>query len=330
MSEPISENIIIDGAPVIVDIDRPGQQARLAFDASSNQEINIGISEIKYDTDSALVGLAASLISPDGAVLEQKIIVGNRNNELDVEPLATSGSYVIVIQPEDALTVGLKLTLSEPIVQAIEIGGASENVNLDRPGQDIRFTFEGTIGQRLSLGVSNVGLNSGDSLGVFVFSPDGAELDSTSITGQTGRDLDLAPLASAGVYHILLDARPAALASFTLTLSEPVSGNLVIGGPSITLQLPRPGQNARLSFDASAGQRIRLSLNDVDFGIAGSLSTGEISIVDPNNSVLTTSTISSGDSNLDTSPLPIDGNYTILADPGILTVVNMVVSLTEL
>ena len=54
--------------------------------------------------------------------------------------------------------------------------------------------------------------------------------------------------------------------TLTLILSEPVSGAITIGGSSVPLIL-RPGQDARLTFEGPAGQRVNLGINDMTFAI---------------------------------------------------------------
>jgi hypothetical protein len=58
------------------------------------------------------------------------------------------------------LTVRLTLTLSEPVTSTITIDGSAVPVTLNRPGQDAHLTFEGTAGQRVNLGVSEVSFDT--------------------------------------------------------------------------------------------------------------------------------------------------------------------------
>ena len=68
-----------------------------------------------------------------------------------------------MIDPQEAKTVSLTLTLSEPLTGALTIGGPSLPVTL-RPGQEARLTFEGAAGQRASLGVTEVNFGTGDNV----------------------------------------------------------------------------------------------------------------------------------------------------------------------
>ena len=64
------------------------------------------------------------------------------------------------------------------------------------------------------------------------------------------------PLPDTGTYTIVVD--PGALTvNLTLTVSEPVTGTITIDGPSVPVTLNRPGQDARLTFEGTAGQRRR-------------------------------------------------------------------------
>jgi hypothetical protein len=48
----------------------------------------------------------------------------------------------------------------------------------------------------------------------------------------------------------------ATTARLTLILSDLVTGTITVGGSSLPIVLNRPGQNARLTFEGTAGQRV--------------------------------------------------------------------------
>src|SRR5262249_15805411 len=148
-----------------------------------------------------------------------------------------TGTYTIVVDPQDAKTVSLTLTLSEPLTGTLIIDGPSVPVTL-RPGQNARLTFDGMTGQRISLGVTEVSFGTGNDAVLSILKPDGSILASTSV-GSGGGDLDTEPVPETGTYVVVVDPGGssfdpgATTAGLALTLTEPVTGTITIGGSSV-------------------------------------------------------------------------------------------------
>ena len=120
-------------------------------------------------------------------------------------------------------TASLTLILSDPVSDAISIGGVPVPVTLDRPGQDARLSFEGTAGQRLSLGISEVSFETSfASVIVSILNPEGATLASRTM-GVSGGNIDTDPLPGIGIYTVLVNPQKTPTASLTLTLTQVVS-----------------------------------------------------------------------------------------------------------
>src|SRR5262249_18720214 len=177
--------------------------------------------------------IEVSILRPHGATLASKL-VGSSGDDIDTEALPDTGTYTIVVDP-GALTVNLALTVSEPVTGTITIDGPSVPIKLNRPGQDARLTFQGTGGQRLDLGVSEVSFDPGPGSAVVevsILHPDGTTLASTFVTS-SGRGIHPDPLPATGTYTIVVNPQDAKTVSLTLTLSEPLTGALTIDGPSV-------------------------------------------------------------------------------------------------
>src|SRR5439155_22332401 len=88
------------------------------------------------------------------------------------------------------------------------------------------------------------------------------------------------------------------------------TGAITPGGPAITTTAGTPGQNARLTFDAQAGQRLSLNLSGV------TISNSYVSLLKPDGTMLGGSTYASIFGGfVDTRAIPSTGRYTILVDP---------------
>jgi YD repeat-containing protein len=329
LSEPVTGITTIDGPPAPVIIDKPGQKARLTFEGTAGQRVNLGVNEVSFGP---AIGVAeVSILRPDGNVLASKFVTSSGRG-IHTDPLPETGTYTIVVDPQEANTMSLTLTLSEPLTGALIIGGASMSITL-RPGQEARMTFDGTAGQRVNLGVTDVSFGTGNHARVSILNPDETNLVSTSV-GTSGDDLDSDPLSDTGVYTIVVDPESssfnpgATTAALTLILSEPLFGAIIIGGPSVPLILNRPGQDARLTFMGTAGQRVNLGISDVIFDIQGGISGGKVSILRPDGTTLASTIISTGGSDIETDPLPVTGTYTVVVDPPRALTVSLTLTLS--
>jgi YD repeat-containing protein len=308
VSEPVTGAIEIDGRSLPVSLDKPGQDARVTFDGLEGQRVSLGISGVSFGTGAGLV--AVSILLPDGTTLASKL-AGGLGDDIDTEPLPETGTYTIIVDPQEAKTVSLTLTLSEPVTGAIAIDGLSVPVIIDKPGQDALVTFEGTAEQRVDLGVSDVSFGTGaGAVDVTILHPDGSTLLSNFVLSK-GRSIHTDPLPDTGTYTIVVDPQDAKTVSLTLTLSEPLTGALTIGGPSMPVTL-RPGQQARLTFEGTAGRRASLGVTEVSFGTGHNVL---ISILKPDETALVSTTIGTSGGDLDTGPLADTGTHTIVGDP---------------
>src|SRR5262249_20617157 len=267
-----------------------------------------GVSEVSFGNGAGV--FEVSILRPHGATLASKLVGGP--DDIDMEPLPDTGTYTIVVDP-GALTVNLTLTVSEAVTGTITIDGPSVPVILTRPGQNARLTFEGTVGQRVDLGVSEVSFDPGpgsEVVEVSILHPDETTLASGLVTS-SGRGIHTDPLPDTGTYTIVVDPQDAKTVSLTLTLSEPLTGALTIDGPSVPVTL-RPGQNARLTFDGTAGLRVDLGVSEVSFNTGNEV---DITILKPDGTTLVSTTMGTNGGDIDTESLPDRGTYTVVVDP---------------
>lgn len=87
----------------------------------------------------------------------------------------------------------------------IHIDGPPVPVEINRAGQDGRLRFDGNMGQRVNLGVSDVSFG-GAFVDISILSPDGTPLAS-AVVGGIGGDIDIGPLPATGAYTIVVDPR---------------------------------------------------------------------------------------------------------------------------
>src|SRR5207253_313450 len=134
-----------------------------------------------------------------------------------------------------------------------------------------RPTFSGAAGQRVSLNITNgsFGTNTCCAIRVSIQNPDGSNLVSPTYEANTGGFIDTVTLPTTGTYTIVIDPQGTTTGSGTLNLYDvpaDASGSITIGGPSVVTGVGTPGQNARVTFTGTAGQRVNLNLASVTIG----------------------------------------------------------------
>src|SRR5262249_24231156 len=241
--------------------------------------------------------------------------------------IAVSTPFGTVISSEDFFIPPSPRTVADVEFTGRIALGDSEAVTIGSPNRIALVVFDGTAGQRVSLGVSEVSFGNG--AGVFevsILRPHGATLASKLVGGPD--DIDMEPLPDTGTYTIVVD--PGALTvNLTLTVSEAVTGTITIDGPSVPVILTRPGQNARLTFEGTVGQRVDLGVSEVSFDPGPGSEVVEVSILHPDETTLPSGLVPSNGRGIHTDPLPDTGTYTIVVHPQDANTVILTLTLSE-
>jgi hypothetical protein len=298
----ITGSISVGGSPVSITTTTPGQVARLSFTGTAGQRISLNGSS----TFTTCWNLG--IFKPDGTQLTNTFSCGSN---IFIEPvgLPDSGSYTVVLDPSGAGTGGGTATLWEvaDTSGSITIGGPAVNVTLGTPGQVGRLSFTGTAGQRVSLNGTST-FTTCWNLGIF--KSDGTQLANTF---SCGSNIFIEPvvLPESGSYMVVFDPSGAGTGGGTATLyeSNDVTGTIVVDGPSGTVQLPTPGQNGRLTFDGTVGQRISVNTS------SSLTSCWTVAILKPDGSQLAGTFTCGSAPFIEPQTLPVTGTYTLLIDP---------------
>jgi hypothetical protein len=252
--------ITADGTPVQVSLTRPGQNGRFTFSGTQGQVVSGLV------TNATIPGFCGgayafylTLVRPDGSAQASVPSCGG-SVFLDRQTLATTGTYTLVLDPVGTsfgnATVALYtvVDVTGPIADGVGI-----SVTLPTPGQNARFTFNGTPGQVISGLVTNATI-PGNCLSyayyLMLVRPDGSNQGWIPSCG-SGVFLDRQTLTTAGVYTLLLDPVGASTGNATVTLYNVVD----VTGPiadavGVPVTLNTPGQNARFTFNGTAGQTV--------------------------------------------------------------------------
>jgi hypothetical protein len=199
------------GAPASVAVDRPGQNVGFQFDGVTGQRFSLGFTGV------TLEGIFyVTVVRPDGTTHVSAAPLIGQNAELDLPVLTQNGTYRVVIDPTAPGTGAVTTTLSRDLAAGtLTVDGASLNAAIDRPGQNARFAFNGTTGQRLTLGLTAVTLDG--IYYVTVIRPDGTTHTTRTLIGDA--TISLPTLTATGSYQVTIDPDSAATGSITASLT---------------------------------------------------------------------------------------------------------------
>ena len=250
-----------------------------------------------------------SIFKPDGSALVSNSSVTTSGKFIDTLTLPASGTYTILINPQQ-YTGSMTLVLYNvvDIAGTISAGGSSVTTTITIPGQNSRYTFAGTSGQRVSLHMTSVTLSG--SL-VTIYKPDGTMLANYNNVTPPSAFIDTVSLPGTGTYSIVVDAFDTRIGAMTLTLYSitDFSGSTTIGGSSVTVTLNTPGQNGQVTFSGTSGQLVTVHVT------SNTIPGVTVKLLKPDGSQLTSTYSPSSSFNLTQQTLPSTGSYTIVIDP---------------
>ncbi len=305
---------LASGTPYGVALARPGQNGRLTFSGAAGALIAVQVRGVA--TTPGGQGIAVLVYQPDGSLLAYTHLTGS-GQTLVVPPLPVTGTYIVFVEPESAAkgaaTAAMEILLDPG--QNLVVDGPTINSTVGVAGGSARYTFAGTAGQNLGLGVGNLALNPAADATVSVYKPDGTSLIAMSCTRTVGScGVALTNLPGAGIYGVVVRPASGATGGFSVTLSSDLAGSLSAGGAPVSISLNRSGRNARLVFAGSASQTLRLNWSGV--AIAGAAGNALATVYRPDGSSLGNLQLANGIAGgYDLSALPATGNYTLFIDP---------------
>jgi len=264
------------------------------------------------------------LNKPDGSQLTSRS-TGIFAVLLEPGNLPVTGTYTVSVDPVGTGTGTLTLTLYN--VPADLTGtftpttsGDQKTITIGTPGQNARYTFSGTTGQRISLKISNGPIGT-----VLILNPDNTTLASKSIT-VINQFIDTTTLVATGTHAVTVDLNEANTGSVTLTLYDvpaDTTGTVTINGGAVGVTLSTPGQNGSLTFSGTSGQLVTVRVTN------NTMSTTTVKLLKPDGSQLTSSTSPLGSFNLAQQTLPVTGTYTVVVDPSQWNTGSMNVAVTN-
>jgi hypothetical protein len=270
-----------------------------------------------------------SIQKPDGTALLAATCQSGATYFTDQLTLTATGTYTITINP-GAMNVGTAtLTLHDipaDASPAIAAGGGAVGVTITTPGQNALLSFSGAASQRVSLNVAFGGLDQSACNTVSIQKPDGTALLAATCQSGATYFTDVLTLPVAGTYTITLNPGGLNTGTATLTLYDvpaDLAGTITVGGPAVALTTTVPGQNATLTFSASASQAVTVRITGNTMGSVA------VTLRKPDGSTQTSSTSSGASFNLSAQTLAAAGTYSIFVNPSGANIGSINVAITS-
>jgi YD repeat-containing protein len=310
----VTNTIIPGGAAVTAVTNTPGQNVRLTFNRSTEQQ---RISLLLNASMANGNGIAVSIYKPNGQALVSTTSMPASGGYIDVQSLPDPGQYTILINPFITNIGSMTVSLYDvvDVNGTITPDGTQTPFAITTPGQNAHFTFTRPSSQRISLRLINLSANMDFSL-ISISKPDGSPLVSPSALYNTYEwFIDAKALADTGSYTIVLDPQEAQTGSGTMLLYEVpdnAATTITPGNPATNLSTTVPGQKAEATFNGVVGQTFTFTLG------ANSVHNDNIlvTVYKPNGEVFVNTTafgLTGGSMSIPS--LPVDGVYKILIDP---------------
>lgn len=306
----VKADILPSGPAVVVTTASPGQNASLTFSGVMDQRISVRVSGIA-DTNA----IAMTLLRPDGTSMTSYGYIGSYGAFIEGMNLSQTGIYTIKLDPIQMGTGSVTVQLYDVAADVnadILPGGPAVTVATRVPGQNATLTFSGVTGQRISMRIS--GITSPDAIAMTLLRPDGSTMASSSYLRTNGEFFDVMELSLTGTYTIRLDPQGMGTGAVTVQLydvPEDVRADILPGGPAVTVATVAPGQNASLTFNGVAGQRISMRVSDIT-----NSNTVAMTLLRPDGSTMASSSyIGRYGAFFDVMELSLTGTYTIRLDP---------------
>ena len=187
-----------------------------------------------------------------------------------------AGTYAAVVSAYNGYTFSFNAILLDDTVASALTADTPVNVNL-APGGVERFTFTGTAGGAVALQLAAQStVPSGQAIYMQIFAP--GVLPAPALSGPTSNAYatfntyaatteNLTNLPSTGTYTVIISTMWGLPASAQLTFAPGVSGSLTSGGSAQSYSTGEPGQNAYLTFTATAGANLELVLTNVSTSV---------------------------------------------------------------
>jgi YD repeat-containing protein len=251
-----------------VTLSDPGQNGLFTFTTDGSQPMVLYVGSISTSPSGGSV--LFYVYNSSGTLVAQGSIAAG-NSSINLGTLA-SGTYTVLIAPNNAASASLQVTLQPAPTGALPTNGTSVNFGTSTPGQTAYINFAATSGQTFSLALTGLvtSPSSVTSIAVQIKNPDGSSFTSTTCgTYWPGCEIRLQNLPQTGTYSLTVTPNGQASITFSATLSPDVSGSLTLGTP-LSVNLGSVGQSGAFTFTLTSQQTVAVEIGSLSLSPANS------------------------------------------------------------
>jgi large repetitive protein len=250
-----------------------GRNARYSINADAGKGYGLALTDLS--TAPAGVPVTATLRKADGYLLFTCSFSAVGDCDFAPKYFTATDTYYIDFDPADAAAATFDVLFSKDAGSNLTVDAVSATtVNIDRAGQNGRYTFSAPAGQNISIVLSNNLLKDGDTTAsnttnFYLYAPSNTDTGSTSSflkstslsTGTNSGIIDVTSLPETGTYTIYIDPNKLDEGTISVQVKSYLSGDLTVNGrTAIALS---EGRNARYGFTAEAGKGYGLALTNL-------------------------------------------------------------------
>ncbi|MYS23981.1 hypothetical protein GA0115240_15901, partial [Streptomyces sp. DvalAA-14] len=326
----------VDGPVVSVATTVPGQTATVTFQATAGQTVYLTCAGSSLSPSTG--GFGYRWTDPSGAT------VGYDNNQcvpdtfIDTSTVTSTGVNTIKLTPTGVttgtVTIQVHSVAATPTATATAtVGGPAATVTTTVPGQKATITFTATANQRVYIAcLKTLPLTSdSDQVQFSLLDPSGhavgpglGDLECYPPPTSTSHPVtlfDSETLTAAGTYTVTIDPPLMEFGSTTLqvySVPPDATATATVGGPAVSVSTTAVGQNANITFNATANQRVFISGTQTEANANGGYTF--YNMTDWSQAFFSFSYLDAPPTLYPTQVLPTTGTYTIAIDPpGIAT-----------
>ena len=265
-----SDYATVNGSSVSLSIGAANEVGAVVFNASVGSWLSLQASTISPTTST----INYSIYAPGNGVIAQGTVSASAPS-IHLPQLMAGGSYVALFQPSSA---GAQLAIGVQANTLLVVGTPTTLVTTV-PGQSQRVLFQAGAGQ--SLAFAMLGTNTSPAnhtVSYTVYAPGGLSYTSTT-TSSTGI-INLGNLPMDGTYQIVIAPGSGVTGTMQMELATSTGGTLPSSGTWSSYTAAVNDENAYLSFAATAGQNLELTLSNIN--VPGATTNGvEVYVYNP-------------------------------------------------
>lgn len=328
----VTGTVTINGAHQSYASSASGQNAYLSFTAQAGANLELTLNNLTA-TGTGFQSVNVVVYSANGTQVGSMGVNSNDpagSNLLHLWDLP-EGTYSIVITPASGVnggTMNFNIMLQPDVIEPTLSAGVPTQFSIGT-GQVQRYTFNANAGDTVTLQFSQVIITPGGTdiwLPVTIYRPDvGVITNSTSTYSSNNVEngsliITMSNLPVSGAYTVILGADYGLPATGDMYLTDTTGSGPIYTTPTLqsngsiqSESASAAGQSVNMTFDATAGQYMQVSLSDIDV-VGGATNGAEINVYTPSGSdiygfVCQPNSIASCSASY---YMPVSGTYTLV------------------